>query len=898
MKRFGEGVAKKPLVPFALLIMITVASLGIIAMDPPSFDMDEESFTPDNEFTRANSTIIETFATTAMVTSLLDAGSGGDIFTKESFLNILGYERQLAMMEYTSAATGTDGNPYHSDTGAFMIVSPVSSIVEAFAENTLGMPIPDMRSDPDAYYGTLIGVVSDPSFEPLLKMAAYGVLSDPAGAALASMITSDLVKTEIAPGVGTASARGCMVSVVILDGDLAMIDKGQLGFEGDVIDAAKGFSSAGTVNISIRVAGMETMTDAIGDLAMNDISKLLVIAIIVIIVLLLAIYRDISDTLICLLGLLIAIVWTFGVSTLLGIQMSTIAIAVPILILALGIDYSLHLVFRYREERMSGQDPLGAIARTMGSVGQALVLATVTTAIAFLSYLTSEMSALADFGLMCAIGIVCAFGSMMLLVPTMQTRRDRKMEKKGRTMEDTRRYRRSESPNGDAVSKVSAIGGRIAAKRPLAVIGIVAVLMVGFGVSATNLSYDFDMYEFIPEGTDASATLTYLNENYTSSTSTTSVLIYGSGWDIEVIQAIENSLDNMSDPVIQGLQYPVTGDPPQAEYIGTELRELDGTLERMAAADPADTAKQMAYAYYHGLYTSVFDAGTGRLLPITGPIDAAVKQALLDEIKALVGSGPELSAAVASVVGEYDGKNITRIILSMDAFTEDGNDAAITMRDMINEACTPLDAAGFEHTTTGQDIIMSYSLKTMNDSQMTALFITIAFVVIVLTMFMYVADRSWLLGVMATVPTLMSVVMVWGTMAMLDIPMNVMTLTIASLAVGMGVTYGIHISHRYAMELRNSSPEEAIKTATRETGRGVFAAAITTIAGFGVMVFSKILPMFQFGVITALAIGFGYLGSIFLLPSMLVIWGRHVKKREGQPKRERPKWDEYSMRMD
>ncbi|MDR0198865.1 MAG: MMPL family transporter [Methanomassiliicoccaceae archaeon] len=134
---------------------------------------------------------------------------------------------------------------------------------------------------------------------------------------------------------------------------------------------------------------------------------------------------------------------------------------------------------------------------------------------------------------------------------------------------------------------------------------------------------------------------------------------------------------------------------------------------------------------------------------------------------------------------------------------------------------------------------------------------------------------------MATIPTLVSVVMVWGTMAVLGIPLNVMTLTIASLAVGLGVTYGIHISNRYATELKRNglSPEDAIRKTMRETGKGVFAAAITTIAGFGVMGFSKILPLYQFGIITAMAITFGYIGSIFVLPSLLVIWGRHVNRK-------------------
>ncbi|MDR0778768.1 MAG: MMPL family transporter, partial [Methanomassiliicoccaceae archaeon] len=686
-----------------------------------------------------------------------------------------------------------------------------------------------------------------------IKTTASAILSDPSAMMLVSLLTSDRIVEE-----DNVSASGCMISITVMDADLDIIHDGQKGFENDIISTAKSFVPA--TGLNIRVAGMVTMMNDIGSLAQKDIAMLLPIAIIVIALLLLLIYRDLRDTLVGLLGLLIAVVWTFGIAILAGIEMSTIAIAVPILIIALGIDYSLHLVFRYREERRSGYDPKGAISRTMGSVGEALVLATVTTAIAFLSYLTSAMSALADFGVMCAIGIVCAFGVMLLLVPPLQVRRDRKAEKNGNDPDEAKRYKNTKSENGDVLGKISGIGGRMAAKSPWAVLGAVALVIVLSGYSATNLSYDFNMYEFIPEGTDAHDTITYLNDNYSTTTITTSVLIYEDGWDLKTIKAIEGSLTNMAKDPITGLLYQGAG-PPSTEYIGTALSQFNNDYG--AQIIPGTEGKT-----YSDLYSQVFDAN-GILLP-------AATQTGLNFLKNIT---PQ--AAVSSVVGNHDGKQITRMILHMTPDIQGNNDGIIEMKDSIDRACQPLALIGADHTTTGQSIIMAVSMKEMNNSQMTSLLVTIAFVLLVLTLFMFYIDRSWILGALATVPTLISVIMVWGTMALIGMPLNVMTLTIASLAVGMGVTYGIHISHRYVTELvkNDRDAKDAIKVATRETGKGVFAAAVTTVAGFGVLGFSKILPMYQFGIITALAIGFGYIGSIFVLPSLLVIWGKYAKPR-------------------
>ena len=857
-------MAKRPFVPLAVLAVITAASLGMIMMNPPSFDMEEGSFRPDNEMVRASTLISETFTSSASVMSLVDARGAGDIFTKDIFISVLDYEESLYNMRYTGAG-GAEHS--YSDLQMFMVYSPVSIIAggiltaadaAAIADHMVanGIAVPTQ-------YDCLRAAISILPNDAALKAAAKIILTHPDNAMAAALFTNDLDITNMTAG-------GCMISVVISDADIKLIQDKRLGFENDVLAVADTFTP--TEGVKVKAVGMMKMMSEIGSLAQKDLSMLLPIAIAVIILLLLLIYRDGTDTFIGLFGLMIAVIWTFGFASLIGIGMSTIAIAVPILILALGIDYSLHTVFRYREERMSGKDSKEAMSTTLGSVGQALVLATVTTAIAFLSYQTSELGALADFGAMCAIGIVCAFGAMMLLIPSVQVMRDRKADRKGKEMGETKRYRRPENKNGDALSRISGAGGRMAAKSPWAVLGVMALIVAGMGYSATNLSYNFDMYDFIPEGTEAHETLTYLNENYTLTAGTTSVLIRADPWDIETIRAIEDSLNNIEDASIKGISYHGTG-PPEAEYIGTVLKSLG---ERLTKADP------MLGMMYAAPYGNVFD-------PVTGKLKAGATQAGIDALKSFIyvtlpsidPSLPLLADAVLSQVVDKNGSPVTRMILHMTSDIESDNNAIIAMSAAVTEACSPLADAGIEYVTTGQYIIMASTVEEMNKSQMTALFMTIAFVILILTVVMYYAHKSLLLGTLATIPTIIAVIMVWGTMAALNIPLNVMTLTIASLAVGLGVTYGIHIANRYATELvRNDiSAKEAIMITTRETGKGVFAAALTTVAGFGVMVFSKMLPMYQFGVITALAIGFGYLAAVFVLPSLLVIWGERSKPK-------------------
>ena len=849
-------MAKRPIVPFAVLILITAASLGVLAANPLSFDMDEGSFMPDNEMTRASAIISASFTSSASVMSMVDGRTtGGDIFTKDMFLSILQYEQMLYDLEYTGADGSTE-NPYNMMAG-FRIVSPVSAVASTFTG-------PELLSADDA-------AIKKRAFD--VFTGAFPILGG--GEIYLSLLTNDFV---IDPVAETVTASGCIISMMITDAGVELIQDGELGFERDVIGAAKAFNSVFLNNPRVIAVGMETMMKDIGSMAQDDISMLLPIALAVIFILLFLLYRDVPDTLVALLGLLIAIVWTFGISTVMGIGMSTIAIAVPILILALGIDYSLHLVFRYREERAARNEPKKAIGITMGSVGQALVLATATTAIAFLSYQTSALDALADFGLMCAIGIVCAFGAMMLLVPTTQVLRDRRAAKKGKDPDEAKRYKKEADPSKDTLGKVAGVGGAIAAKRPLAVLGVIALIVAMCGYSATNISYDFDMYEFIPSGTEAHDTIVYLSDNFAATTATTSVLIFGDPWNIDVIRAIEQSLYNMSGIPIRGVSYHGVG-PPDSEYIGTALKSIYDMLASTPSLAPL-------YAVYHALYIASFDPTTGLLQPWATQPALKVLQSFIESI-------PDFAPLILSVVGEHNGAPITRIILKMTSDGGGSNEAILEMRDAVVAACQPLTDMGIKIVVTGQFVILAATMIEMNKSQMSALLITIALVMLILTLVMMYTHRSVFLGVMATIPTIISVIMVWGTMAALHMPLNVMTLTIASLAVGLGVTYGIHISNRYATDLRSGSmsAEDTIRKTMRETGKGVFAAALTTIAGFGVMGFSKILPLYQFGIITALAILFGYIGSIFVLPALLVLWGRYVRKKQAEPKDGHPEWN-------
>jgi len=116
-------------------------------------------------------------------------------------------------------------------------------------------------------------------------------------------------------------------------------------------------------------------------------------------------YRDPFDFVLGGVALLMTVVWTFGFTGYAGIAFSDVLIAVPVLLLAIGIDFGIHTVNRYREERAEGVEPTAAMRDALGQLTVAYSIIAGTTIIGFLANLTSSLGPLQEFGLVAGIGI-------------------------------------------------------------------------------------------------------------------------------------------------------------------------------------------------------------------------------------------------------------------------------------------------------------------------------------------------------------------------------------------------------------------------------------------------------------------------------------------------------------
>jgi predicted RND superfamily exporter protein len=185
----------------------------------------------------------------------------------------------------------------------------------------------------------------------------------------------------------------------------------------------------------------------------------------------------------------------------------------------------------------------------------------------------------------------------------------------------------------------------------------------------------------------------------------------------------------------------------------------------------------------------------------------------------------------------------------------------------------------YNTVVTGDSVVMKMSLDILEKSQIRSLIVTLIASLFVLTLIFFIKEKSILLGGITLLPVVLCVVWILGSMYLFGIPLNVMTVTIASLTVGLGVTYGIHITHRFTEEIKEKNLINASESTVLHTGSALFGAAATTIAGFGILVFAIMPPLQQFGSITALTILYSFIASTFILPTVLVIWAKKNNKK-------------------
>ena len=561
---------------------------------------------------------------------------------------------------------------------------------------------------------------------------------------------------------------------------------------------------------------------------------------IVICLILLIMFKRLSYVVLPLVSLSISMIWIFGTMVFLGISFTTMAVAIVPLLMGLGVDYSVHLFHNYRVELKNGKTPGEAITASIKDVGMAMFLATFTTVIAFLSFLTASIPPLRDFGILCAIGIIYT----LITAITLQTSFRYILDRKKKT--DILQINDKKISLDKSMEKFSVLV--LKQRRLIIILSIVITAVMISG--ATQVETTFDMNDFLPEGNEAMELIIDIREIFPSSSESQEyILIEGNVASIDTLKGIGETYENLRND--EYVAKTPNGDPKEDSILSIIRNAIKSNSSLVSEfninsngipQNNNDVIRIFDYLYNNNDYK--FDVQ--RVLHKQGEIYDA------------------------TIIRIY-----TRIAYSDDDTVDTNEQMGILYSEIKNDMENYGDT---DVIVTGMYSSMYTIMNSMTESQIISTTISIILAALVLI----IVFRNLILGLITIIPVAICMIWIVGTIYFIGYSFNIMTIMVTSLTIGIGIDYAIHATQRFRLIAdRSGNVEKAVSETIGHTGSALFIAAVTTTAGFSMLILAPIPPEQQFGIITSMTIIYSYITSILILPPILMKWGKWRKKRKG-----------------
>ncbi|ELZ16631.1 rnd superfamily exporter [Natrinema thermotolerans DSM 11552] len=583
------------------------------------------------------------------------------------------------------------------------------------------------------------------------------------------------------------------------------------------------------------------------------------VAIVLLLTVLTIAYRDLIDVLVSIFGVAVVLVWYAGIQGWLGIPSNSTLIAVPFLLIGLSIDYSLHVVMRYREareealdtddENVGRRDPTTAMRLGIAGVVLALATAAFSTAVGFLSNYVSPLGSIQDFAILSGVGIVAIFVVFAALVPAVKLELERFFDRRGRD-----RHTPAVGVGSGWLNRVLSGTATLARRVPLVVIVLSLLLASAGAYGATSIDTEFNQADFIPQDApswmdslpepfapgeyEVSENLAYLSDNFRQR---------GEGSEGQILirgNVTAPALLTATDDVVRN-----------TKSSGTVVIGSDG---RPAIESPTSVLRAVASENQ-----TVADAIAARDTDGDGLPDRDVA-AVYD---LMFNVAPEQASSVLyrAENGSYESARLT-VGVQGDA------SAQSVARDVRDISSTIEQDAPVRATATGGPVITAVVQSALFETLVEGFAITLGVILALLISMYWWRYHAPGLGIVTLAPVVIALAWLLGTMSVFDIPFNSETVVITSLAIGLGVDYSIHVSERFVDErARHDSLAETLGTALEGTGGALLGSAVTTAAGFGVLALALSPPLQRFGIVTGLSIVYAFLACVTVLPCLLVV---------------------------
>lgn len=599
-----------------------------------------------------------------------------------------------------------------------------------------------------------------------------------------------------------------------------------------VIDVREVLEQHRTADNTLFLGGIPMIVSDMLDYVRNDMVVFGSLVIVFIVVLLTALFRAWRWVLLSLITCAYTCIYMLGGLAFFGVKLTVISANFVALLLILTLSVVIHLAIRcieYEKEQLSASQ-FDIVMKTMRFMIKPCFYTTITTMAAFASLMASGVKPVMDFGWMMAIAVTTGLVMSFILLPAGLMLFPR-----------TFRPKENKVSNRFTAFLASFIEKNNRTISLLALSVLVLSLMGMYQLKVENRFIDyFDKETEIYQGM-------LEIDNELGGTLPLDVVLTHHVNDNSSYTLSANAVDD-GDDFFSDEEDDFAGKGEALSYWFTrqgmqEIAEVQAFLEGID-----ETGKILSLATLYQVLEGL----------VGGDIDdvqlALLKHSLDEDMeKALV--RPYLSA---------DGSQ-TRIALRVKETSKD-----LSRNGMLQTIESYLQEQGYqqhEYLLTGMMVLYNNMLQSLFTSQA----ITLGMVFFAVWMMMAMLFRSLYVAFLALLPNVLAAFFVLGLMGWVDIPLDVMTITIGSITIGIGVDDTIHYIHRYKKELaKDGNYLNAMHNSHGSIGLAMFYTSVTIIVGFGILTFSNFTPSIYFGFLTGVAMLTALFGALILLPHMLL----------------------------
>ena len=592
----------------------------------------------------------------------------------------------------------------------------------------------------------------------------------------------------------------------------------------------------------LHLGGLPMITDDMVTFVRSDLTVFGTGVLAFLIIILTAIFRKMRWIVLPLLSCFYAGLIMIGVLGLFGWMVTVISSNFLALMLIITISMNIHLIVRYLQLHRDypDDDQLVLVRTTVHKMVKPCLYTALTTIIGFGSLVVSDIKPVIDFGLMMSAGLTVTFATSFLLFPSLllvMGKTESSFTSDGIRFTLPEYLARLTEFQGNKILAFSVV---------LTVVSVVGISMLRVENSFINyFSDDTEIYQGLK-----------LIDEELGGTTPVDILVK---FEDDIEDLTLEDLAEMTEEEIRDerayihalrTQPELWFTPTKVDLIKKVHDYLDGLPEIgkvVSLASSVRVVEEIAEKELDGmdmalLYTKVPDQ---------------IRNSLIRPYVSIENNEIRLTARVLDSKPDLRRKDLLDK-LRHDLGKENGYEQLADYKLLINDV-----------TVSGLLVLYNNMLQSLFSSQIKS----IGVVMLGIGIMFLVLFRSVSLSIIGILPNLLGAAVVLGVMGWAEIPMDMMTITIAAITIGIAVDNGIHYIYRFREEYAiTNSYVETLHICHNNIGKAVFYTTMTIIFGFSILMMSNFIPTIYFGVLTGAAMFIALLAALTVLPKLILLW--------------------------